>query len=133
MRTRSRVSPRQAPPSGIDSAALISGVFSGLALSVAASILIAIVIHYTALTESRLPLVATAVGLASMFLAGLWAAREASSGVLIHGVLAALIYALLTSLISAIFLPGVGGAVIIRNLALAVPAGAIGGVVGVNL
>jgi len=133
MKVRGRISARKAPPSGIDPAALISGVFAGLALSVAASILIAIAIHYTALTESRLPLLVFAVGLASMFLAGLWAAKEAYSGVLIHGVLAAMIYALLTSLVSALFLPGVGGAIVFRNLALAIPAGAIGGVVGVNL
>lgn len=133
MSVRGKIAVRKAPPAGIDPSALISGVVAGLALSVAASILIAIAVHYTALTESRLPAVVFIVGLASMFLAGLGAARKSYSRVLLHGVLAALFYALLTSLVSALFLPGAGGAVVLRNLILAIPSGVIGGIVGVYL
>lgn len=132
---RARVIERSAGPAPrVDGRAVAAGVIATFALTVMVSAALAVAIYLTDITETHVSGILYYVGLLSVAVGGGVAARRASSRGWLHGGLAGLAYVVLSLVIGSLLFPG--SAVLVdagRKLVTAFVAGAVGGVVGVNI
>lgn len=126
---------RQAPaPPGLDLGAVASGVIAMFVLTLILSAGLAAAIYFTDVTEGDLAGVLYYAGVVTVAAGGAVAGRRAETRGWLHGGLAGVGYVLVSLAVGSLLFPGaallagLGG-----KLATAFAAGAVGGVVGVNL
>lgn len=134
MTSRFRTVERTADPEGINGAAIAAGVVMTFALTVIVSAILAVAITVTDITEGHVSGVLYYIGLLTTAVGGGVASRRASSRGWLHGGLVGIIYVVVSLAVGLIIFPGT--AIFFeagRKLAVAFIAGALGGVVGLNL
>lgn len=85
---------------------VINGFMKGIMLAIVLSLISALTLHFTSLSESTLPGLALAILLFSVFMGGWWAARQAGSHGLLNGTKVAFLFIVLSLIITIVFLPG---------------------------
>lgn len=123
----------QAPP-GLDLGAVVAGVIAMFALTLLLSAALAAAIYFTDVTEGDLAGVLYYAGLVTVVAGGAVAGRRAETRGWLHGGLAGLGYVIVSLAVGSILFPGTAlWAGLAGKLATAFAAGALGGVLGVNL
>lgn len=125
---------RAGPPTKVNGRAVAAGVVAVLALTVALSAILALVIYTTTITEAHISGLLYYLGLAAVGVGGAISARRARGGGLVHGALTGLAYVAISLMVGAILFPG--GAVlgdVGRKLITALLAGSAGGIIGLNV
>ncbi len=122
------------PPGGLRWGAVAVGVVATFAVSLATAAILAAVVYWTSATEQAAGGVLFALGLASLAAGAGYAARRAGTLGWAHGVAVGVAYSVLSLGLQPLWFPGTlaWGAAGTRLL-LGAAAGALGGVVGVNL
>lgn len=127
------VTGRQAPV-GFNVAAVVRGLGVAVGLCVILSLILALVLRWSPVSEARLPMMGGGIALLAAFIGGAVAGRGAASSGWLHGGTAGLLLGLLAALLGAT-LGGEGflalAAAVRAGLGFA--AGLAGGVFGVNL
>lgn len=112
---------------------VLTGFTNGVILTVILSLIAALALHFTSLSESFMPGLALGILIFSVFIGGWCAAGKAGSRGLLNGLKVALLFICLSLIITAVFLPGSfdwWGCLIKTASTLA--AGALGGILGVT-
>lgn len=125
---------RASAPPALDLAAVAAGVIAMFAITVAISAVLALTIYFTQVTEGHVSGLLYYAGLATVVVGGAVAGRRASSRGWLHGGAAGAAYVVISLLVGALLFPGstlLAG--LGSKLLLAFVAGALGGVIGVNL
>ena len=120
--------------SGLQWGAVAAGVVATFSASVGAAAILAAVVYWTSATEQAAGAVLFALGLASLAAGAGYAARRAGTLGWAHGVAVGVAYSALSLGLQPLWFPGSlgwGGAV--SRLLMGAVAGALGGVIGVNL
>lgn len=124
----------QIEPRRLSWKAILSGIAFTFLTTLIVSGAMALVVAFTQLTEPGTASVIYYLALIVVALGGAYGARQASSLGWLHGGLVGLGYAVLAGLIGLLVFPaGLAVVEITRRLVIAFTAGAIGGMVGVNL
>lgn len=134
MTSRFRTIERTAEPEGINGAAIAAGVVMAFALTVIIAAVLAVAITVTDITEGDVSGVLYYVGLLTTAVGGGVASRRALTRGWLHGGLVGLVYVVVSLAVGLIIFPG--SALFFeagRKLVIAFAAGAIGGVVGLNV
>lgn len=119
---------------GLDVKALVFGVSAAIITSVVVAALIASLMQFTSLTEEYLPIILHYLGLLVVLAGGAAAARRAMYQGWLHGGFAGLAMMSLVLLVTALAFPGsLESTEVARQATIAFLAGALGGVIGVNL
>jgi len=115
-------------------ASVIKGALIALVITVLGSALLGVVYQMTGLAEKTLPGLSVALFYLSILVGSFWAARDAGSRGLLHGVLVALLIVLLGLLLTGLFFDFQAATenLLLRS-GLSGFAGAMGGVLGVGL
>ena len=135
-RTRSARSVQAAwgPASSFHPQAVLAGIVTAFAASLALSAVLAAVIYFTDVTETSIGGVLYYLGIVTVLLGGAVAGRAAPGRGWLHGGLAGLGYVVISLTLGSVLFPGSALlAGIATKLVLAFVAGAVGGIVGVNL
>ncbi len=113
---------------------VVKGALIALVITVLGSALLGVVYQTTGLAEKTLPGISVALFYLSVFVGSFWAARDAGSRGLLHGVLAAVLIVLAGLLLAGLFFDfqAAAGNLLLR-CGLSGFAGAVGGVLGVGL
>lgn len=130
--TRDRRQAAYSPP--VDTRAVAVGVAVTFLLTVAVSAVLAVAIYLTDMTEAHVAGALYYVGLLAVTLGGAAASRRAGKSGLLHGALSGTAYVILSLAAGALLFPGgdvLAGA--LGKLVTGAAAGALGGVVGINL
>ncbi len=120
--------------SGVSWRPVAAGLIFTICLTLVVSALLAIAIAWTTLTEMALSGPTYYIALVVVALGGAYGARRASSLGWVHGGLVGILYALVAGVLGGLIFPGgILAAEIGMRIAIAFLAGAIGGMIGVNL
>jgi len=133
-RAQSRERRQTAYPPPVDARAVAVGVAVTFLLTVAVSAVLAVAIYFTDMTEAHVSDILYYVGLGAVTLGGAAASRRAGRSGLVHGALSGAAYVVLSLAAGALLFPGnqvLAGA--LGKLLTGAAAGALGGVVGINL
>ncbi|HEX6987910.1 MAG TPA: TIGR04086 family membrane protein [Bacillota bacterium] len=120
------------PP--VDARAVAVGVAVTFLLTVAVSAVLAVVIYFTEMTEAHVAGALYYIGLVAVTFGGASASRRAGKSGLLHGALSGAAYVILSLAAGALLFPGsdvLAGA--LGKMVTGAAAGALGGVVGINL
>ncbi len=124
---------RHSPPL-FNPRAVLAGAAVSLVASIAVAVVTALLIHLTALSEGFLSLVLYYAGFLVILAGGVASGRAAQRLGWFHGGMAGFAAAALALLLLGVFFPGgVATDEVMRQVSLAFLAGAIGGMIGVNL
>lgn len=119
---------------GLQAGAVLKGVLATFVCSLALSAVLAVVVYTTSLREQDSSALLLVVGVGSLVLGAAYGAHLAHARGWAHGLATGLVYVLAALLLSPLLFPGgwsTSGAA--WRLLLGMGAGALGGVLGVNL
>lgn len=113
---------------------LAKGVIGAYIITFSVFIIYGVLLTYTAMTEKNIQLIVMLTTVISTFVAGLICSFNMKNKGLLYGSLSGLLYAVIMIMISFCVLPKVTiGSKAIITAILAVSAGGIGGIIGVNI
>jgi len=118
----------------INFSSVLRGLAWALIISVLLSLLISLILHFTSISEAFLPSFATLIFFLSILLGSTICARHAGHKGLFHGLWVALIYFLISLILSVFFSAGpFSWAVFAKKIAYTILAGVLGGIIGIGL
>ena len=117
-----------------DFSSVLNGLIWSLVVSICLSIIITLVLHFTAVSENLIPAFATLIFFLSILSGSIVSAKTAGNKGLIHGVSVGLLY-LFISLILSLFIISCsfGWLVFLKKIAYTLIASSIGGIIGIGL
>ncbi|MGE5391039.1 MAG: TIGR04086 family membrane protein [Deltaproteobacteria bacterium] len=112
----------------------VKGLSRGLLVSIILTLATAIIVYYSGIKETTLPLIGNIILLVSVFWAGCYVSRQYGSKGLVRGITMGLIFFVLMLIATYIFNPSlIGFAAFMQSLAVCIISGALGGIVGIGL
>lgn len=113
---------------------LIKGLLFCLVFSIAALIILALVLKLTSLSESKLPLFNNLIMIISIAIGAIYASGKSNQNGWLIGAVIGLIYYIFILILSLIFIHDSSLSLfIIPKMLMAIISGVIGGVIGINL
>lgn len=118
----------------LNAGAVLKGLTAALVITVTGCALMGTVYHLTSLSEESLPQTSASLFYLSIFAGSIVASREAAYKGLLHGIMVALMFVLVSWLVAKFFMGhGVSFIYTIQKALISIVSGAIGGILGVGL
>ena len=115
-----------------DFSSVLNGLIWSLVVSICLSIIITLVLHFTAVSENLIPAFATLIFL-SILSGSIVSAKTAGNKGLIHGVSVGLLYLFISLILSLFIISGSFGWLVFLKIAYTLIASSIGGIIGIGL
>lgn len=112
----------------------VKGLGRGLLVSLVLTLLTAVIVYYSGIEETVLPLMGNIILIISVFWAGCYVSRQYGSKGLVRGITMGLTWFVLILIATYAFNPSqIGLVTFLQSLAICIISGALGGIVGIGL